>query len=110
MLRHQADKYETCATSSIAHEGAGDRQDLLLAAGQEAAFAVAQPLEHGKQLEYRIDGPASGSRGSALRALWRAHPGRCLPDLNQVPVRVSDVRADFGAVLLGISEELSAAR
>ena len=42
--------------------------------------------------------------------LWRAHPGCCLPDLNQVAVRVPDVRADFGAMLLGLREERSAAR
>jgi hypothetical protein len=54
------------------------------------------------------------STGGTLRepalGLWRAHPGCCLPDLNQVAVRVPDVRADFGAMLLGLGEELSAAR
>jgi hypothetical protein len=51
-----------------------------------------------------------GTQREPALALWRAHPGCCLPDLNQVAVRVLDVRTDFGAMLLGLGEELSAAR
>jgi len=81
-------------------------------------LANSEPSTHGTFCTGRRLGPikdlpmpsTGGTLREPARALWRAHPGCCLPDLNQVAVNVPDVRADFGAMLLGLGEELSAAR
>ena len=57
-----------------------------------------------------VDTNIEVSGPSPALGLWRAHPGRCLPDLDQVAVRVPDIRAYLGPMLLGLGEELSASR